>query len=311
MHRSNGQGLTRAVCALLLSGLVSWASAAAERERAVIAGGVSRAYTLIAPDGPPASLPLVIVFHGGGQTAAKARGYTRFDEGALREKYVAVYPQGLGNNWNDGRQSAGLLGRPAARADDVEFTAQIIIQLTSEHVVDPARVFLVGASNGGMMAMYAGCRLEKLVAGIAPVVANQPTDWRCGASRLPALFIHGTQDEYMPYAGGQVAAKQSRVDLGRVLSVDSTITLYKEMNSCQGVKDSKRLDVFKGDKTIAVVTEYDCGEAPLKHILIEGGGHTWPGARVGVVAEFVLGPTSRELNATAEIWNFFKSLPPR
>ena len=289
----------------------AWLCDAAERERGLAVGGLSRIYTLITPDRQNVPLPLLIVFHGGGQTAERARVYTRFDRAAEGEKFVVVYPQGLGNNWNDGRTVSGLTAREASSANDVEFTAQIIAQLVFERVADSGRVFLAGASNGGMMALYAGCALEGRVAGIAAVVANQPADWRCRASRMPAIFIHGTDDEYMPFAGGQIAAKQSRRDLGRVLGVDETIALYRQMNSCAGVKESKRLDNDKRDGTIAVVTGYECAEAALKHIVIEGGGHTWPGTRSGMIAERVLGRTSNEINATAEIWQFFKSLPER
>jgi polyhydroxybutyrate depolymerase len=284
---------------------------AAERERAVAAGGQNRKYTLITPDRVSEPLPLLIVYHGGGQTAERARRYTRFDDFAETEKYAVVYPQGLGNHWNDGRAHNDPARQAAATADDIEFTAQIIAQLEAERVADPSRVFLTGASNGGMMSMRAGCELGSRIAGIAPVVANLPVDWQCKAHGLPALLIHGTEDEFMPFAGGKVAGTKSRRDLGEVLSVDDTIAAFKRVNGCSGVKETKSLDKNKGDKTVAVITDYTCTAAPLRHILIEGGGHTWPGARGGIVADLVLGRTSQEVSATAEIWNFFKSLPRR
>lgn len=281
---------------------------AAERDRALAVGGAPRTYTLITPENVPAPVPLVIVFHGGGQRAERARNYTRFDEMAKRENIAVVYPQGLGNNWNDGRMTADLAERPAAHADDVAFTREIIVQLAQERIADPTRVFLTGASNGGMMAMRAGCELGDRIAGIAPVVANQPAEWRCEAASLAALFIHGTDDEYMPFAGGRIAPAKSRHDLGEVLSVEETIAGYKRMNGCAGVKETKTLDKVGRDKTKAVITEYACSKAPLKHIVIEGGGHTWPGARTNILADWLLGNTSEEVNATSEIWTFFKGL---
>jgi polyhydroxybutyrate depolymerase len=282
-----------------------------ERDRAIAINGAARTYTLITPDEPTGAMPLLIVYHGGGQTAARARIYTRFDKWAARENFAVVYPQGLGNHWNDGRSATGLLERAASATNDIEFTSQIIGQLVAEGVADPARVFLTGASNGGMMAMFAGCTLSGRIAGIAPVVANQPVDWGCQASGLAALFIHGTEDEYMPYGGGRIAGSRSTRDLGSVLSADETITLFRQVNGCSGVKDSKRLDAVGGDKTVAVVTDHACSRAALKHIVIEGGGHTWPGARNGIIAGLVLGRSSDEVSATDEIWTFFKSLPPR
>jgi polyhydroxybutyrate depolymerase len=293
---------------LFLLALSFTPSHAAERERGVVAGGLSRKYILITPAEIKAPIPLIIVFHGGGQSAQAARRYTRFDEFGPKENVAVVYPQGLGNNWNDGRTSADLSQRAAGNVDDVEFTRQIIGQLELEGVADPARIYLTGASNGGMMAMRAGCELWDRVAAIAPVIANQPVDWRCEAPRLAALFIHGTEDEYMPYAGGQVAATKTRQNLGEVLSVDETIAEYKRINACASVKETKTVDKVGRDNTKAIVTDYECSRAPLKHIVIEGGGHTWPGARDGVIIGMILGRTSQDVNATAEIWNFFRAI---
>jgi polyhydroxybutyrate depolymerase len=301
----------RLAFALLCLAFTSLPALAAERDRSILVDGLTRKYTLITPDKVTVPLPLIIVYHGGVQSAAQARRYTRFDEGAAKENFAVAYPQGLDNNWNDGRATDDLRQRAAASADDVGFTAQIIGELAAESVIDASRVFLTGASNGGMMALRAGCELGDRIAGIAPVVANQPADWRCAAKNLPALFINGTDDEYMPFAGGQIATTKTRKDLGQVLSVDDTIAEFKRLNSCAGVKETKTFDNVGRDNTKAVVTDYDCKGAPLKQIVIEGGGHTWPGAREGILTGLLLGNTSEEVSATAEIWNFFKSLPGR
>ncbi len=286
-------------------------ASAAERERALDVDGTRREYTLIAPDKVVEPLPLLVVYHGGGQSASRARRYTRFDEMAGKEGFVAVYPQGLGNSWNDGRSTGDINQRAAASVDDVRFTQQIVDQLAAENLVDPSRVFLTGASNGGMMAMRAACELDRAIAGVAPVVANLPTDWECGAGAMPALFIHGTDDEYMPFAGGPIAATKQRKDLGTVRSVDDTIAVFKRMNGCTDAKEPKTLDKVGYDKTVAVITDYECTKAPLKQIVIQAGGHTWPGARDNIITDMLLGNTSDEVSATAEIWTFFKSLPSR
>ena len=284
---------------------------AAERERALAVGGQARNYTLITPDKASGPFPLLIVYHGGGQTAERARRYTRFDEWAGREGFAAVYPEGIGKNWNDGRVSDDLNARAAAQGDDVEFTLQLIETLAVEGVADPSRVFLVGASNGGMMAMRAACELGPRVAGIGVVVANLPVDWGCGAKRMPAIFVHGTDDEFMPYDGGQIAARKSRKNLGHVRSVDETIETFKRINGCEGVKEQKMLDEVGRDKTAAVITDYECTGGALRQIEIQGGGHTWPGARTTIIADWILGNTSDEVSATEEIWNFFKGLHAR
>jgi polyhydroxybutyrate depolymerase len=305
MRRSR---ILSALLTLVLLVVFTRGALADERKRTLSVNGAAREYTLIAPDRVASSLPLLIVYHGGGQTAERARTYTRFDVVALAQSYVVVYPSGLENRWNDGRASPDLIERAATSTNDIEFTEQIIAQLAAEGLVNRTRVFLTGASSGGMMAMYAGCRLEGRVTGIAAVVANLPIDWTCGASALPALFIHGTEDAFVPYAGGRVAERIQRRNLGSVLSTEATITAFRNLNGCTGEKESKRIDGNGRDGTVAVMTVYECTRAPLKRFLIEGGGHTWPGARTGILQDFVLGTTSREIDATNEILTFFESL---
>ncbi|MCE9523275.1 MAG: hypothetical protein K8S25_12690 [Alphaproteobacteria bacterium] len=293
--------------------IFAWSQSAfaAERERSILVGGLTRKYALITPDKVTTLLPLLIVYHGGNQSSQKARRYTRFDEMASKENIAVVYPQGLDNNWNDGRRSADLSQRAAANADDVELTRQIIGQLEIEGLINASRVFLAGASSGGMMALRAGCELDTRISGLAAVAANLPVDWRCRASRMPALFIHGTADTYMPFAGGPVSPNRTLTDWGRVRSVDETIAEFKRINACTGVKETKSLDKVGRDNTKAVITDYECKKAPLKHIVIEGGGHTWPGARESILGDLASGNTSDEVDATAEIWSFFKALPAR
>lgn len=299
--------LSRIALALLSLNL-SLPAHAGERQRTLTVNGTAREYALVQPDRVPGPLPLLIVYHGGGQTAERARSYTRFDTTAVERNFVVVFPQGLSNNWNDGRRSADLSERASSTTNDLEFTEQIIGQLAIEGLVDRNRVFLTGASNGGMMSMYAGCKLGNRIAGIAPVVANLPVDWTCEARGLPALFIHGTDDAFMPYAGGRIAERVQRKDLGSVLGTEATIAAFRVVNGCTGEKETKRLDRFPSDRTVAVMTVFDCSNAPLKRFLIEGGGHTWPGARSGMLADWVLGATSREINATNEILAFFDAL---
>ena len=301
----------RGLAIALIVAAVTATAGAAERDRAIAVGGLARTYALITPDKAAGPFPLLIVYHGGGQTAERARRYTRFDEWAVREGFAAVYPEGIGRNWNDGRVSDDLSARAAAQGDDVEFTLQLIETLVQEGVADPSRVFLAGASNGGMMAMRAACELGPRIAGIGVVVANLPVDWSCNVKRMPAIFVHGTDDAFMPFDGGQIAAGKTRQNLGQVRSVDETIETFKRINGCEGVKDQKMLDEVGRDKTAAVVTDYECSGGALRQIEIQGGGHTWPGARTSIVADWVLGNTSDEVNATAEIWGFFKALPGR
>jgi polyhydroxybutyrate depolymerase len=40
---------------------------------------------------------------------------------------------------------------------------------------------------------------------------------------------------------------------------------------------------------------------------IQGGGHTWPGGKP--LPEWFVGRTSRSINATSQMWEFFREHP--
>ena len=225
---------------------------------------------------------------------------------------MVVFPQGVDGNWNDGRVTSDLRQRASSNYDDVAFTIAIIDQLKSDGLIDERRVFLTGASNGGMMSLRMGCEAAERVAGIAPVVANLPADLDCAPSRpMPAMFFNGTEDEFMPFGGGRVAEHKTRRDLGQVRSVDETIEIFRRIDGCSGVEKSETRDQFEKDETKAIVTDYSCSKARLRQVVIEGGGHTWPGARTGIIGGMILGRSTPEIDATKEIWDFFKALPAR
>jgi polyhydroxybutyrate depolymerase len=46
----------------------------------------------------------VLVFHGGGGTGPGTERLTRFTPLADREGLLVAFPEGLGRNWNDGRE---------------------------------------------------------------------------------------------------------------------------------------------------------------------------------------------------------------
>jgi dienelactone hydrolase len=70
--------------------------------------------------------------------------------------------------WNTGH----LLRRRVRGADDIAFLDALIDRLVAQHGADPARIFMTGSSNGGMMTfVYAATRPRRLAAA-APVVYN-------------------------------------------------------------------------------------------------------------------------------------------
>jgi polyhydroxybutyrate depolymerase len=52
------------------------------------------------------------------------------------------------------------------------------------------------------------------------------------------------------------------------------------------------------------VTYRDC-QSDVALYRVEGGGHTWPGSGQQTARPIIVGRTSRDIDATDEIWRFF------
>jgi len=106
----------------------------------------------------PVPAPTVIVLHGATATADRTARSSGFAEAAAAHGFVAVFPQGINRQWNDGRE-----GRTAA-VDDVGFLNQLLDELVGRGIADPARIFIAGISNGGAILVrpdgFVGFRVD-------------------------------------------------------------------------------------------------------------------------------------------------------
>jgi len=270
--------------------------------------GETRSYWIHAQEGK-GNAPLVMVLHGGKGTGQKVEQQTGFSWVADAEGFTVAYPNGLDNQWNDGRSDG-----PAGDQDDVGFIAAVIDDIAAKYGVDPKRVYVTGPSNGGMMSLRLGCELSGKIAAIAPVIASMPADMvgQCSpAEPLSVLFINGTDDSLMPYGGGEVGPGEDR---GEVIPVEESAALWAEYNGCPTEPELVSFpDLDPLDATLLEAEVYSqCAngtEVVLYRIL--GGGHTWPGG-AEIALDFLqnqLGNVSKEMMASQVIWEFFKLHP--
>lgn len=271
--------------------------------------GAQRHYLVHRPAAPAQGRPAaVLVFHGGGGSAAQMAETSGFNRLADANGFIAVYPEGIDRSWNDGRGADTRAG--AAGVDDVGFVAALIDHMIAAYDVDPARVYATGMSNGGMLTQNLGCRLSGRLAAIAPVagslaVANEPD---CTlAQPLPVLQIHGTADRIVPYEGGVVrvtSGNRGAAGTQPVLSVAATQQLWRAKNNCPPPVSSQ-LPARTDDGTSVTLDASRCpGNVDVVLYTITNGGHTWPGSE-GRLPEVVVGPVSHQIDASEAIWNFF------
>jgi polyhydroxybutyrate depolymerase len=298
--------------ALLL--LVALASCANGMDRWVLLiGGVERSVLLSAPARVDAgrALPVVLVFHGGGGDGAGAARLTRFAALAERDTFLAVFPDGLHRNWNDGRDpSVSRTHREGI--DDVAFIDALLDTIGRAFRIDSSRVFATGISNGGIFSHYLGARRSRRIAAIAPVAGGIAVPFDRifhPAEPVAVLILQGTNDPLVPYEGGGIAWGRR----GSIIGTPQAVVKWVTRNDCDRSPLREDLpDLDPEDGCRVSVYRWMRGEQATEVILyrIRGGGHTWPGG-AQVLPASIVGPVCRDIDATDVIWKFFKAHPRR
>jgi len=220
--------------------------------------------------------PAVIILHGGMGSASDMLARSGFDQLARAKGFIAAYGEGTEfkdgmHAWNTGH----LLRRQVRDADDIAYLDALIDRLVADHGADPARIFMTGGSNGGMMTFtYAVERPERLAAA-APVVASMFTFDTVPKVPLPILIINGAKDEEVPLAGGMsrnaiVRAGQSTPF--KPLSEVVDFWVKANRSNPEAVAD------VKGSVRTAVHAAGP-GGAVTEFVVDDAGGDGWPGAR--------------------------------
>ena len=301
--------LARAACAAAL--LVLAAAAQPEpagwvdRSETITVDGRERRYELTISPGGRGPRPLVLWLHGGnGDGPLQKR---RMESGGrdLLAGFVSVYPSGLGG-WNDGRSA--FISDRAQAVDDVAFLTALIDRLVDQGIADKERVFVIGGSNGGVMAQKLACERAGRLAGIAIVGAGM--DARAAASCRPArpvpvVHLHGTEDRLMPFAGGRVVP-MARRDSGEVLPAFETARFWASRNGCTGAPRQQVLPARPDQPGMgARLFDWSCGDrSRVRFYQLDGHGHGWPGLG-GQRRNQLAGPMSNVVDARVEILRFF------
>jgi polyhydroxybutyrate depolymerase len=173
-------------------------------------GSRLRSYVGYIPAQLPAGAPLVIALHGTTMDGALMRKFTgyEFDSMADTHGFAVFYPDGYKTNWNDCLK-AGAVAATLEHVDDVGFILALIGNAQSEFKIDPKKVYLVGYSNGGQLAMTLATLSPGPAAGIAIFGADLPTPDNSTCSQdsrtPPIMIVAGTDDPISPYNGGEVS----------------------------------------------------------------------------------------------------------
>lgn len=210
--------------------------------------------------------PVVFILHGSGMSGRQMVDITKMDAVSDREKFLVVYPDGVNNSFN------------TSGAVDFEFFLAILDTLDNIYHVDRNRVYAAGFSQGGVMSYHIACRYADKFAAVAPVSGRiQET---CTPKRpIPLLAIFGTKDVLTPAAFMKDMA--AIADFDGCPKTPSVVTRpYPADNANSAVT---HMEFGPCNDGIAVWADS-----------VRGGPHEWPM------------DTQTKMNASEEVWSFFK-----
>ncbi len=279
---------------------------------------VKRTYLLHVPStyDQNSPTPLLIALHGGLGNGRRMIQLTRggFDALSEERRFLVVYPEGIRKHWNDGRDGkiSGYFAHKNS-INDVGFISALIDELTKQWNVDKQRVYVTGISNGALMSNRLACEMSDKITAIATVSGSMPQRIlpSCRPSRpISVLSINNDKDRLMPFSGGYVTGPFGGRKLGKVLSASATMAFWSKHNHCStSPVVTREPDIDERDGTqIRKETYPDCksGTEVVMYV-VENGGHTWPGGDQ-YLGEWLVGKTSRDMDASKVIWDFFERL---
>jgi polyhydroxybutyrate depolymerase len=261
--------------------------------------GQTRGYHAHLPTGydPEKPTPLVVVLHGAGTDGKIMEGFCGMSAQADKSGFIACYPNGTGFapflTWNAGNFPVAAPG--AKKPDDIGYLRKVLDDIATVANIDTKRVYVVGMSNGGMMAYRAAAEMSDRFAAMASVTGTIVTDSWTPKHPMPVLEIHGTKDSLVSFQGTKKnkflyfpPTEEVVRDCAKFNGIDREPTITRIIPSRDDMKVEKH-DYGKGKNGAEVVL-----------YVLEGGGHVWPGRNIPAI----LGRNTFNLDACETVWEF-------
>lgn len=251
--------------------------------------------------------PVVLVLHGAFSSARGIEERSGFSRLAEEEGFVVVYPNGYGlfrllRHWNAGHccgraRSLGL--------DDVGFLDSVLDDVASRVEIDASRIYVVGESNGAMLAhQYAAMRSHR-IAGAAAVIGTMGSGPPGAEERspppeipVPMVIVHGSADSRIPFQGGSSARDP---DLSWVSVADSA-TFWVAHN---GAQPEARITTLHRGRVERSVWHGEGDTAPVVLYEIRDWPHAWPGPEA--MAKLAPDDPLRGFDTARVVWDDLRS----
>lgn len=277
--------------------------------------GLSIDYKLYLPSryrsaAQPSPLPLVVMLHGCGQSAADFALGTGMNTLAEEAQCLVLYPEQSSQanwnrcwNWYDAAHHERDEGEPA-------LIAALTRSVIGQYAVDESRVSVAGLSAGGAMAVILGRTypdLFKAVGCHSGLAHRSATDGRSAMSAMrdgadldackqstplasiPVIVFHGDEDRTVHQKNSADVVRQSiACHLAQAPGKDRELAVQEETGEACGRSFTRHTH------------RADSGDVVAEHWTIHGSGHAWSGGNLHGSYTDARGP-----DASREMLRFF------
>ena len=215
--------------------------------------------------------PLVVMLPGYGNTAEAFRTSVHFEENANDLGYAVVYVTGAPDP-NSPTSAVGWHSEVNTVGNrDTEFLVSLVKYLQKEYCLDTEHTYVVGFSNGGLMAHCLGMETNGVFAAVVSVAGWMPESvWnnRRESNQISVFQITGEKDNAVPkHSDG--SAKYTKAP-----AIEDVTEYWAKSN---GLREHEEYSVGK-ESVLSVY--YEKGNSQqVWSLLVKDGRHSWPDER--------------------------------
>ena len=260
--------------------------------------GLDRQFRIHIPDELSASPALVMVLHGYGMSNSIMMNYYDWTELADERGFVAVFPNGTLDQFNNRFWDVDYAIHEGIDIDDDGFLRELALYWQEKEDLDPNKMFVTGFSNGGDMCYQLACRESETFTSFAPVAGTMMDTLytSCNPAVPHSMWtMNGLNDPVVLYEGDM----DNSDGWGAYRSVSDIIEFWASFLDTKEMQSTDLPDENPNDGSTVRLDLYSSPQhdRELWYYLIIGGGHEWPGQSGNM-----------DIDATLDIWNFFDGL---
>ena len=212
--------------------------------------------------------PLIVMFHGAGDSAEGFRLSSGFDNDALPMGYAVCYVSGTSNPKAGRNTRSWNYGRFEPDYNDVEFIKALVNYLVDEYSLDKDHVFCAGFSNGGFMNFRLALEAQDTFLACVSVggdLCKTLWDKRPDKNDVGMLVVYGENDESIP----------KNIDGSAKTALDPAIEdVIDYMATSNGLDAQSEGEI--GDGSIIRKYEADSDKDIVWSVVVKEGKHGWP-----------------------------------